>query len=113
MLKSILLQALFNSPFLYMEIDILLKSHTTCISGKTLTGLTYLPYKEMPDNYECIAKINNRLKDTWCGPIHALQHMLSNLLEFDIVYIAELNIAKWNIDLAKKVNNLKIYILLR
>ena len=73
--------------------------------------MTYIGAKHPPDCYKCVRKINNRMKETYCGPIYSLQHMLSNLLNFDIEYVYEKKIAKWSREVVAKVNNTKFYIL--
>ena len=66
--------------------------------------MSYLNVESPPDAYKCVTKVNNKLKNSQCGPTYSLQHMLSNLLEFDIEYIYEKSIPKWNADLIAKVN---------
>lgn len=63
-----------------------------------------MAYENPPDAFKCVAKVNNRLKETYCGPIYSLQHMLSNLLEFDIEYVYEKKIVNWSRELVAKVN---------
>ena len=63
--------------------------------------------------YTCTEKINNKPKETVCGPIYSMYYMLSNLLEFDIEIKTTTNISKWNIELDDKVMeqlHLSIYV---
>ena len=53
-------------------------------------------------NYVC-AKVNNTMKETMCGPMFSLFHMMSNIYQFDIEYISTFNLKKWNQDLFNKV----------
>ena len=65
--------------------------------------MTYIPKKDPPDAYACVRKVNNRFKETYCGPIYSLLHMLSNILEFDTEYVFENKIGKWNAEVLAKV----------
>ena len=71
--------------------------------------MTFIAKKDPPDAYVCVRKVNNRFKETYCGPVFSLLHMLSNILEFDTEYVFENKIARWNPEVLAKVYFLNMY----
>lgn len=66
-----------------------------------------------PQPYYCTKKINQIMKETVCGPIFSVFHLLSNVLEFNLDIQPAYHPNIWNNGLSNKVPaNLYIYSML-